>query len=248
MGTAYETFEKELGGMKFRVDFCYDEDMGEPWKEHDGHGIVSEWTTRSKAPGERVLCKDRDSRRYYDVQATMEKAEKEGWGIENPEGKTKGQILAEAVDRDFKYLKGWCNDEWHWTTVRVRLLDVDGNPTNEWETCGGIESSDEKYLKEVAGELAAEIAHRVPENGTLCVQVRKSGADDHKAIAAAVAAYYSRKLKGNVWCSYDSERKRYEIRGEGIPAHPDLAAQYPNGVSILDYVTVAKAKNIAIHS
>jgi hypothetical protein len=40
----------EINGLTFRVTVERDEDMGEPWKEHDGHGVVSNWTTRSKSP------------------------------------------------------------------------------------------------------------------------------------------------------------------------------------------------------
>jgi hypothetical protein len=49
----------ELDGLTFSVEVQNDGDPREPWKESDGHGVVSEWTRRDKAPGERVMCEDR---------------------------------------------------------------------------------------------------------------------------------------------------------------------------------------------
>lgn len=46
--TSGETFER--AGHRFRFEVERDDGMREPWKEHDGHGIVSEWTTRKKTP------------------------------------------------------------------------------------------------------------------------------------------------------------------------------------------------------
>ena len=67
-------------GRDFAVMAERDDAMGEPWVEHDGHGIVSGWTSRDKRAGERVLSQYRGSFRYYDVAATMRKARAEGWG------------------------------------------------------------------------------------------------------------------------------------------------------------------------
>lgn len=76
-----ETFDYR--GHSFRVRFKRDDNMGEPWKEHDGHGVVSEWTTRDKAPHERILVSNHygNSRRYYDVKASTLLARKYGWGM-----------------------------------------------------------------------------------------------------------------------------------------------------------------------
>jgi hypothetical protein len=54
---------------------------GTPWEECDGHGPVSEWTTRDKAPGELVLCEDRGSRRFYDYAEACRIARRDGWGF-----------------------------------------------------------------------------------------------------------------------------------------------------------------------
>ena len=59
----------------------HDPHMGPPWKEHDGHGPVSEWTTRDKGSGERILKKDGRSCRYYDFREAVNIARKDGWGL-----------------------------------------------------------------------------------------------------------------------------------------------------------------------
>ena len=112
---AFNTFDIERDGTAYRIEYHFDSDADLPWEGCDGHGIVSEWTLRDKRPGERVLCSDRQSKRYYDVQATSEKAKREGWGIapELDKGLTQKQITALAVENDFQYLRGFCNDQWH---------------------------------------------------------------------------------------------------------------------------------------
>ena len=57
-----------------------------------------------------------------------------------------------------------------------------------------------------------------------------------------LAAHYTAKLHGKVWAIYDRSRRAYCIRGEGLPAHPDLRAMYPNGWSLCDYIKPAKAR------
>lgn len=75
--------ERTIDGRTYRVRISvqFDEDHGAPWEEHDGHGPVSEWTTRDKRPGERVLVSDRGSKRYYDVQEANRIAKADGWGL-----------------------------------------------------------------------------------------------------------------------------------------------------------------------
>lgn len=57
-----------------------DEDHGAPWDECDGHGDVSDWTRRDKAPGEFVLSRGRDVKRFYDFAGACRKARAEAWG------------------------------------------------------------------------------------------------------------------------------------------------------------------------
>lgn len=180
---AYKTYTIEREGLSFRVEYHYDEDLREPWKEHDGHGIISDWTNRDKQPSERVLIADRSIKRFYDIGASIKLALSDGWDCQarrdeaekQPERKrTKREIAARAVEADFENMRAWCNDEWKWAGVVVTLLDVDGEETNERESLWGIESTNEtEYLKATALELADEILTRVPANGKLVVLVRK---------------------------------------------------------------------------
>lgn len=158
-------------GHRFKVAFPFDELMGPPWEEHDGHGIVSDWTTRAKRPGERVLVQDRDSRRYYDVQASIALARKDSWGCGNPEHKhaTRGEEIACAVDADFDYCWRWANDKWHWVAVDVWQVNEEGEPAEyrkakERESIGGIDGEDQaEYLTDTAYELAEQIIRRLEQ-------------------------------------------------------------------------------------
>jgi hypothetical protein len=135
----YKTETLTQHGKTYRIEWVYDECHGAPWEESDGHGIVSDWVSRDKKPGELVLNSDRGLSRFYDYAATIEKAKAEGWGISDPEGKTKAQIAAEAVMQDFKYLHKWCNDEWHYCGIVVTVLDDDGEETDNSASLWGIE-------------------------------------------------------------------------------------------------------------
>lgn len=170
MLTHGDTFE--LNGLTFRMEIIPDEGMGAPWKEHDGHGIVSEWRDKDrKAPGERILSEDHGSCRFYDVAATIKLAKRDGWGLIDEDvaklaaklgrDPKPGDIAAEAVERDFELVRGWANGEWDWVGVVVTLLDVDGNDAPESESLWGIESNGYAYHEEVARDLAAEISRRV---------------------------------------------------------------------------------------
>ena len=75
----YETFR--YAGKPFAFKIERDDSMGPPWEEHDGHGDVSEWTSRGKAPGELVLSEDRGSFRYYDFAGACKIARRDGWGF-----------------------------------------------------------------------------------------------------------------------------------------------------------------------
>jgi len=154
-----QTFEHK--GRQFGMTIEFDDGLSEPWKEHDGHGIVSEWTHRAKTPGERVLVQDRNSYRYYDFAETMKLARKDGWGPrDNIEGESNGQRLVRAVEQDFEHLRAWCNGEWHWCGIIVALLDSDGEGTGETESLWGMEDSDTNYLNMEARELADTILDR----------------------------------------------------------------------------------------
>lgn len=137
MKDSIQSTDYEHEGHTITINWFYDQDMGPPWEEHDGHGIVSEWKhSHHKAPGERILCSDRGSHRFYDWQGTMMKARAEGWGLHDDDkaamergmgrAMTKGEIIAEAVRRDYEYLRRWCNDQWHWVGYMIEVTDPDG--------------------------------------------------------------------------------------------------------------------------
>lgn len=158
-----DTFELTHDGRTFRAETFHDEDMGEPWKVHDGHGVISDWTTRDKRPGERVLISDRSNKRYYDIAETQKIALRDGWDTEPYGTGTKRERAARAVEADFERMQAWCKDEWSWVWLKVTLLDSDDEPTDEYETLGGIEGdSGMEYLKEEAESMAGEISDRLP--------------------------------------------------------------------------------------
>lgn len=148
-----------------------DSDMGAPWEEHDGHGPVSDWTTRAKRPGELVLNRDHGARRYYDFAEAVKIARRDGWNdFPAPEGETAGQRAARAARADFERLRGWCNDQWEWVGVCLFLLPRDGverSPSHIADAAPfgvlahaalwGIESDSPDYLATVAHELTSEL-------------------------------------------------------------------------------------------
>lgn len=135
----------------FTARIVDDEHMGPPWEEHDGHGPVSEWTTRAKRPGERVLNTDGSSRRYYDFQEAVKIAKRDGWGPGTP---------AEAAEKDFEAMRSWCNDEWRWVGVVISVSYNGVKLTDHAASLWGIEAnypgSDNSYLLEITNELLDE--------------------------------------------------------------------------------------------
>lgn len=163
--------EFEYKGYTFRVKFEHDGDMGPPWKECDGHGVVSEWTRRDPDKGERVLCSDHHSRRYYDFKASIKRAIEEGWRAHDEPAPTKAETVIEgmggnrreiirrakrAVEADFEYLYGWCNDQWEYLIVEVEWVDDPDVSTS----LGGVESLND-YHQEVVWELVDELMSRI---------------------------------------------------------------------------------------
>ncbi len=153
--------EIKYKGHTIKITFHHDEDMGPPWEEHDGHGAVTEWVHRDKYPGERLLCSDRSSKRFYDVAETMKIAKKDGWGLcDEDKAKlaaklgrppTKKEVTAEAVERDFEYLRAWCADEWCWLGYTTEIEEPNGQ-THLGDSCFGFD--DEKYMLSEAQEQA----------------------------------------------------------------------------------------------
>ena len=157
----YDSFTFTHNGRDYVAELHFDLHHDAPWRECDGHGPVSDWTTRDKRPGELILTAERRSYRYYDFQEACAIARRDGWNAPPYviPGETKRAQAARAALADYNYLRAWCNDDWHYCGVVVRL-------ENTCECCGdieslwGIESNCDDYLKEVAAELAEELEAR----------------------------------------------------------------------------------------
>lgn len=164
----------KLFAITTEPDSCY----GAPWDEHDGHGPVTAWTTRSKHPGELVINKDRGRARYYDFAEACRIARRDGWDAEpyNAGTETKRQQAAKAARADFEYLRRWSNDEWHWVVLTVELLDTEGEPTGTMLNLFGLESDAEGYIREIAHELAEEILTEIEAAEAEQAQTRAASA------------------------------------------------------------------------
>lgn len=156
-----ETIGIKIGdqNLTFKVEFTTDTDMGEPWKNSDGHGVISDWTTRPKRAGELLLNQDRNSKRYYDFAETCRIALRDGWDAHpyNDGRETKRQQAAKAARANYEFLRAWCNDEWRYVGVIVTLLDDNGEPTEVSESLWGVETWND-YHEEQARLLADELA------------------------------------------------------------------------------------------
>ncbi|HWK31082.1 MAG TPA: hypothetical protein VNR20_03260 [Terriglobales bacterium] len=163
--------EFEHRGYTFRVRFERDDFMNEPWKECDGHGVVSDWTSDGPRKGQRVLRQDRFSCRYYDFHESLKIAIRDGWRAPDEPDPTKAEAVIEgmggnrreiirrakrAVEADFEYLWAWCNDRWEYLVVFVDWADDLDVSTN----ISGVESYKD-YHQEVVWELADELMSQI---------------------------------------------------------------------------------------
>lgn len=143
-------------GNTYRIEWIADHDA-EPWDNSDCHGPVSDWTTRSKRPGERVLDQDRVSFRYYDFQQAMKDAVKV-WGCKP------GPDAVDAVEKDFQYLQDWCHDRWHYCGIVVTWIDSDAPVFTDSDISAslwGIESNCDEYHESIIQELIGECEHEL---------------------------------------------------------------------------------------
>lgn len=155
--TAYSSITCEVDGFTVKA-FCEADDSSDaPWERDDGHGPVSEWTTRDKRPGERLLNKDHGSKRFYDFAAAVKIARVDSWDTEPYGVGTAGERAVRAVEADFSRLQAWCSDDWHYVGVCVQVSKNGIELTHKYDNAlWGIESDCEDYLTEVAGELLDE--------------------------------------------------------------------------------------------
>lgn len=164
MSDAYQTDTRVVCGRKVRIEWQYDQHSGEPWKECDGSGPVSEWRPKdSKKPGERELLRDGASRRFYDWEAAIKQARKEGWGLgingytalmcELRRVPTAKQVRERAVKNNYEWLWDWCHDNWHWCGIVV--IDIQsGVERSLWS----IESTNEHgYHEEIITDLVEDM-------------------------------------------------------------------------------------------
>lgn len=154
MTDVYNTEIEYIDGEKYIVEWCYDTCSGAPWENSDFHGPVSDWERRAKRPGERILNTDRGARRFYDFQQAMRDAVTL-WGCKP------GPDAVDAVERDYAYLRAWCNDEWHYCGIVVTLTDDDGEKTDVQHSLWGIESDCSSYHSDVIRELVLDCQHDV---------------------------------------------------------------------------------------
>jgi hypothetical protein len=163
-----DRLECEVDGFTVVAVTERDDDSRVPW-EDCGHGPVSEWTTRDKRPGERVLCTDGRSKRFYDFADAIKTAKADGWDAK-PYGGTAGQRAARAVEADFRNLQAWCNDQWWYVGVCVRVYKNEIPLTGKYEhALWGIESNSGEYLVDTANELLGEAVDAAKKTlATLC--------------------------------------------------------------------------------
>lgn len=151
----------EVDGFTVTAHIEQDDDRGPPWERDCGHGPVSEWTSRAKRPGERILNEDHGSKRYYDFAEAVKTARVDGWDAEPIGTGTAGQRAVRAAEHDFRVLEAWCNDEWDYCGVIVNVSKADVQLTEKYmHALWGIErnypGSNNDYLATVANERLGE--------------------------------------------------------------------------------------------
>lgn len=163
-------------GQEFRAIVSRD-DLGAPWKEHDGHCDVREVSNNygteygeSKRPGEFVFHRgDRRNDWAYvaDIPECLRAAIRDGWGCPDEDkarfvskhGRqpTKRETAYLAVMADLEFLRGWLADDWCWVCLEVYPVDSEGERIGQSEYLGGIDSLSGDYIRdEVCGQLADE--------------------------------------------------------------------------------------------
>jgi len=139
----------DVGGRRFRIEHHYDLDMAGPWEQDGAYGHVSGWTTRSKRPSEFVLTTCNNKRRFYDYGIAVRRARNEG---------LRGRDAADTVLGEFRRMRDWCRNEWHYMGILVYPLTVDGedlysNDASLW----GIESdTDAAHIQSITEDLLRE--------------------------------------------------------------------------------------------
>ena len=96
----------EKGGFEVTASVQRDNDMGPPWKEHDGHGVVSDWRPKnSKRPVKGSCAKIRGPVDSTTGPLLSRSQKRDGWDAEPYGVGTKGERAVRAVQRDFESMK-----------------------------------------------------------------------------------------------------------------------------------------------
>lgn len=157
-----------------------DDDADAPWDNSDCHGPVRTSSRDDKRPGEVIIGEYRGCRHYYDFQAAVAQARRDGWGCKRPTT-TKGETAHYAALEDMQYLRRWIDGDWTYCGVVVELLAMPGGydpdedePDDftpaETASLWGVEydpasSETDDYLCEIVHELTDEMlcAYRAAE-------------------------------------------------------------------------------------
>ena len=157
-------------GYLFTIEVDYDEFEEPPWSRYDGHGPVSDWTTRNKKPSEVVLWTVGGSNLYYDFSRAMKKAKEERWDAAPYGQGTKGERAERAVRAYIKYLRDYIDNVWVYVTLSVTLkgsgyttslggVEYDYSENGHWMTEVHL-MADELIANKLADSRAAKIASR----------------------------------------------------------------------------------------
>ncbi len=158
-----ETISATVDGFTLTATIHDDDNSGrKPW--HDcGHGPVTGWLSRAKAPGELILASDGGSHRFYDYAAAVAIARRDSWGARPViDGEAPGAKAARAAMADYEALRAWCNDEWRYVGVSVSVSKDEVELTGDYDhALWGIEANysggdENAYLSSVANEYAGE--------------------------------------------------------------------------------------------
>ena len=163
MINAYRTETRRHGAMSFRVEWCYDTDANAPWDREDGHGPVSDWTSRDKRPGEMILGSDRRMHRFYDFAESVKIARRDGWDTKPYGTRKPGERAHAAAMADYNYMRQWFDQQWWYCGIVVTLLDADGEPdvnASLWGIEDGLPGMSE-YHEQVIGELIHECLSQI---------------------------------------------------------------------------------------
>lgn len=235
--------------------------MGPPEKEHDGHGPVEmhrydEHGTQIE-PGMRVLARDRHGAALYNFDEAVKIALRDGWGSEGDEGLT-GRAKAErAAEADYRYIRGWYRDEWHWLVGTVTLERPDGEggavlTLIDGYAVGGFDTL-EAVLEWAAEEVTAAIEEdRKDQHEKQAVANRMHETIADIAYAAGARGWYSGDSRADMasiiaWAEEFERGRQEDDDGNEFYAHPEVhySLARPEYMTAVDEFADAKLEEAA---